>query len=235
MPTIEENKKVWGSESNWEDHGESWSATFGSTDALWNFIIYPRITNHLYGDVLEIGCGHGRISTRFTWENLSKIVLTDLNENCVDYCKTKFKYDENVEVKQINGLDLSQFESGSFDFVFSYDVLVHCDKYILDSYLLEISRILREDGAAFIHYSNMGMYSGGNRDIAFRAKDTWYEQVDNRVKGLLYPTHELLKWDNGLYVDCFTMLTKYEREYFLYQNDFFAKGVKELAKVYEDS
>jgi len=45
-------------------------------------------------------------------------------------------------------------ESGSIDFVFSFDSLVHAEADVMASYSREIARVLKRDGSAFIHYSN---------------------------------------------------------------------------------
>jgi hypothetical protein len=54
-------------------------------------------------------------------------------------------------------------ETGSVDFVFSFDSLVHADAPTLEAYLRELTRVLRPGGVAFLHHSNMAMYARRRR------------------------------------------------------------------------
>ena len=53
----------------------------------------------------------------------------------------------------------------TFDFVYAFDVLVHCDLHTVWQYLLEIKRILSKRGKAFLHFSNLSSKLGWERFI----------------------------------------------------------------------
>jgi hypothetical protein len=49
--------------------------------------------------------------------------------------------------------------SGSVDFAFSFDSLVHAEADVIQAYVEQLASILRPGGAAFIHHSNLGQYA----------------------------------------------------------------------------
>jgi aspartate oxidase len=51
---------------------------------------------------------------------------------------------------------LSAAEDGHYDFVFSFDSLVHAELDVLENYIPEILKKLTQHGVAFIHHSNLG-------------------------------------------------------------------------------
>jgi ubiquinone/menaquinone biosynthesis C-methylase UbiE len=84
----------------------------------------------------------------------------DLNENCIEYCKNKFLDNKNVVFYKNNGLTLPMIEDNSINFVFSWDSFVHMHKNVVESYLVELNRVLKIRGYAFIHHAN---FSGGTK------------------------------------------------------------------------
>jgi ubiquinone/menaquinone biosynthesis C-methylase UbiE len=47
----------------------------------------------------------------------------------------------------------------SVDFVFSFDSLVHANIDVIQAYIEQFSRILKPNGAGFLHHSNLGQYA----------------------------------------------------------------------------
>ena len=156
-------QKFWG-DTLWEDDGECWSDVFGGTDKLWEDIIYPKIKPYLKGNVLEIAPGYGRI-TRKVLEHVSTLSIVDMNKPCIDYCKNRFRDKNNIRYIINDGLSLREVAGDSFDFVFSWDSFVHMQKYVIDSYLKDISKKLKSGGYGAIHHGNVG---GGSDDYSFQ-------------------------------------------------------------------
>jgi len=146
---IEEQKDIWGNPNNWIDNGNDWSTYFETTDKLWN-LIYQKIEKYLNGNVLEIAPGYGRM-TEYLLKNNTNLSIVDLNENCIEKCKERFG-DKIKSYKVNNGFSL-QYEENYFDFVFSYDSFVHMTKDVIESYIKNISKILKPNGYTFIHHS----------------------------------------------------------------------------------
>ncbi len=78
MPSIDENRRLWGTTYNWAGRGEEWSEVWGGSEAQWTGSILPRIRALLpVRRALEIGCGHGRWS-RLLRHHCRELVLIDL-------------------------------------------------------------------------------------------------------------------------------------------------------------
>lgn len=61
----------------------------------------------------------------------------------------------------------------SVDFAFSFDSLVYVEAEVLKGYLTELARVLKPDGVAFLHHSNLGAYQRSNHALApFRVPST---------------------------------------------------------------
>lgn len=153
------NKEIWGNPNSWSDEGNEWSDLFGTTNQLWFDFIFPRICMGLKGDVLEIAPGYGRITERLLMSNI-KLSVLDINENCIERCKEKFG-DRISKYYLGDGDNLKQIFSESQDFVFSFDSFVHMSEEVINSYLSEIYRVLKNNGYVWIHHSNL---HSGNED-----------------------------------------------------------------------
>ncbi len=98
------------------------------------------------GRLLDIGCGYGfflKIADEKSW----KAVGVDLNPNGIAYAK------ERLGVNAVLGdfRDV-RFPDGSFDFVTLWNVLDHTPDPL--ELLLEVHRVLKEDGRVFIRTPN---------------------------------------------------------------------------------
>jgi ubiquinone/menaquinone biosynthesis C-methylase UbiE len=76
----------------------------------------------------------------------------DLSPNCLAYCRNRFKEFKNIEFYEGSGWNLSQIQSESVDFIWSFNAFVHMDLDIIKSYMKEIKRVLINGGkCAFDH------------------------------------------------------------------------------------
>jgi SAM-dependent methyltransferase len=235
MPDIEWNQSTWSSAAHWNDGGEEWSRHWGSTAALWSWVIAPRIRQLLPARrVVEIAPGYGRC-TDLLRAGCETLVGIDLNEACVEACRSRFAEDSRLEFRSNDGSSLPGVRDQSIDLVFSFDSLVHVDRPALRSYLHEISRVLAPGGSAFLHHSNCGTYAGLARftryatrppmpyrlarwlrrnalvNSAWRALDVTWRTVreDAAVGGLECVSQELVNWENRTrLIDCFTVLRR---------------------------
>lgn len=158
MPTVNDNKKTWDGLYNWSNQGDEWSASWGGPSMQWYGTILPRIHNFLpTQNVLEIACGYGRW-TQFLKNLCEKLEIIDLSDECIQACRKRFSKDSNIKYHLNDGKSLEMISDSSIDFVFSFDSLVHADETVMKSYISQLPRILKADGAAFIHHSNLGYY-----------------------------------------------------------------------------
>jgi SAM-dependent methyltransferase len=158
MATIDENLKCWNSDYNWPSGGDEWSEQFGGTEALWFFVLYPRIPRFLPAPViLEIAPGFGRW-TQFLKAQCHSLIAVDISEKCIEHCKTRFAADNHIQFHVNDGTSLDAVPDNSVDFIFSFDSLVHAERDVIRAYLVQVARKLKPDGVGFLHHSNSGAY-----------------------------------------------------------------------------
>jgi ubiquinone/menaquinone biosynthesis C-methylase UbiE len=91
--------------------------------------------------VLEIGCGEG-YGTNFLSNYCTNIIGTDIDKKIIKHASLKYK---NLIFKQINENELD-FKDNSFDIIICFQVIEHINPNQLDAFLLEIRRILKNQG-----------------------------------------------------------------------------------------
>ena len=156
MVSVNYNKKWWGQDYDWSEAGDEWSRPWGGPEAQWYGSLYPRIHRFLpTGQVLEIACGHGRW-THFLKDQCEGLTGVDLSDKCVDACRERFASSSNVRFLTNDGTTVPEIADASIDFIFSFDSLVHADRETIAAYLTEFRRVLKSEGVAFIHHSNLG-------------------------------------------------------------------------------
>lgn len=160
MATLDENVRCWNNDYDWPSGGDEWSAQFGGTEALWFFILYPRIHRFLpTAVILEIAPGYGRW-TQFLKAQCHSLIAVDISEKCIEHCKTRFAADNHIQFHINDGTSLDAVPDNSIDFVFSFDSLVHAEKDVIKAYLAQLGRKLKPNGVGFLHHSNIGVYPG---------------------------------------------------------------------------
>ena len=158
MATIEENLRVWNSTYAWPRGGDEWSADFGGTEALWYFVLYPRIHRFVPAHtILEIAPGYGRW-TQFLKTQCKSMVAVDISERCIEYCRSRFASEPHMKFYVNDGISLSAIPDKCVDFVFSFDSLVHAEQDVIAEYLGQLAQKLSPGGVGFIHHSNIGAY-----------------------------------------------------------------------------
>ncbi|MEQ6122339.1 class I SAM-dependent methyltransferase [Reichenbachiella sp. MALMAid0571] len=159
MPSVEFNLSNWNQKYSWEKGGEEWSSPWGGSYMQWLTCILPRINQYLpVRSMLEIACGHGRW-TEFLINHTDKLIGVDLSPSCIEICNERFSEIDQAKFMVNDGKSLEMIPDNSIDFVFSFDSLVHVDNDVLDSYISQLPRILKDGGNCFLHHSNLGEYS----------------------------------------------------------------------------
>jgi len=156
VPTVEENKGAWDGSYDWSQAGNEWSVGWGGPRMQWYGFILPRLQAFVPATrILEIGCGYGRW-TQFLKDLGQDLTVVDLAERCVAACQERFAASSHLHYAVTDGRSLKMIPDASVDLVFSFDSLVHADANALGGYISELPRILRPQGAAFLHHSNLG-------------------------------------------------------------------------------
>jgi SAM-dependent methyltransferase len=174
--TLNKNEKT-KYETGWDIYSDTWDSSVCNpglsylgdewgfpelTDEVINRYVNPNISNN--STVLEIGCGGGKFSEKLA--PLCKLLIcTDVSEKMLQRAKYRIQRFTNVKFEKLNGLDLHQFESGSIDFIFSFDCFVHIEIEDIYCYLQEIKRVLAPDGAGLLHFANLNSDAGWNKFV----------------------------------------------------------------------
>jgi ubiquinone/menaquinone biosynthesis C-methylase UbiE len=158
MPTLEINKSVWDGVYDWSNAGEEWSEVWGTSYMQWYGTLLPRIRSFLPAEtILEIAPGFGRW-TEFIKGCCTNLILVDLSEKCINACRDRFADSAHISYFVNDGKSLEMIPENSIDFIFSFDSLVHAEDTIISGYIAQLPRILKPNGAAFIHHSNLGQF-----------------------------------------------------------------------------
>lgn len=262
MPTIEENKNAWDGAYTWPYQGDEWSVEWGNPQMQWYGSILPRIHHFLPADtVLEIACGYGRW-TQFLKNMCRNLKVIDLSDECIQACKKRFSDASNIDYHLNDGKSLEMIASDSIDFVFSFDSLVHANETVMKAYISQLHRILKPDGAAFLHHSNLGEYYSVyskirkipglekiliklgvlEKTLHWREPGVRATLVEKYAEtdGLKCINQELVNWGTKRsLIDCFSTIVKdtslWKRENRILKNDRFmqeANNIKRLSHLY---
>lgn len=147
--------------------------------------------------------------------------------------------------------------TGLVDFVFSFDSLVHADETVMTAYVSQLQRVLKSDGAAFLHHSNLGAYSFYQaartipklagllarigvlekelhaRDLSMTAKKV---ELCAEQHGLACISQEMITWGTKrALIDCLSIIVKREsrlyREHRTLRNRAFSQDAGYLSKL----
>ncbi|HZO58321.1 MAG TPA: class I SAM-dependent methyltransferase [Solirubrobacterales bacterium] len=244
MANVNSNSRVWGS-YDWSDRGEEWSRRWGGPDYQWWGLIAPRVRQFLpTGTLLEIAPGHGRW-TQYLLPLCDRLIGVDLAANCVEACRERFGGAPHAAFHQNDGLTLEMVGDGEVDFAFSFGSLIHCDGYIVESYVKELAQKLSADGVAFLHHSNLEQYVDPQTGELPFENVKWrglsmsaarFVEYCNEA-GLLCIGQEVVRWvkRQDALSDCFSMLTRpdsrFAREYELIENRDYPEQADAMAAV----
>lgn len=247
MVSREENKELWGKKYDWKSRGEEWSTLWGGSDMQWYGTILTRIHEFVPAiTVLEIAPGFGRW-TKYLSGLAEQLIVIDLVEKCIDYCKKKFANEKHLKYYVNDGKSIDMVEDNTLDFVFSFDSLVHAEMDVMLAYIEQLSKKLSNNGVAFIHHSNIGEYKNLTDDIVKMGKDhgraftVTADSVRKSIEktGLACISQETINWGSELMTDCITVFTRggsvFERQCRTFANNRFmleAQQINEIANIY---
>jgi GT2 family glycosyltransferase/SAM-dependent methyltransferase len=134
---------------------------------------------------LEIGCGAGRM-TRHIAALFDEVYGVDISPKMIAIAAERLRDVPNAHVQANSGRDLADFASSSFDFCFSFIVLMHIpDREAIRNYVREASRVTRPGG--IIKLQLQGYQAADFRDLP---KNTWQGETFAQAE-MLALTHEL--------------------------------------------
>jgi ubiquinone/menaquinone biosynthesis C-methylase UbiE len=112
---------------------------------------YMYVENFAEGKiVLDMGCGTG-YGTNELSTKASLVVGSDIWKEGIRYCHQN--YGRKASFSVASGTKLP-FKGNSFDLVVSFQVIEHIDPKMMDCYLKEITRVLKNDGRFIVSTPN---------------------------------------------------------------------------------
>ena len=115
--------------------------------------VHDRLTElsgvHREDDILEIGCGVGRIGFGLA-ARCRSWTGADISPNMLAVAADRLRCLSNVRLVQLHGVGLHELVPNSFDLVYCTNVLAHLDEMDRWQYVQEAFRVLRPGGRLFI-------------------------------------------------------------------------------------
>lgn len=247
MPSRDENLHFWNTLYAWSEGGEEWSVPWGGSSLQWAATILPRISRFLpCAHLLEIAPGYGRW-THYLLDHCQRYTGVELSDRCVILLKERFRDRAQAQFSVNDGASLPMVADESVDFCFSFESLVHAEADVMKAYLGELRRVLKPDGSAFLHHSNLAdqqdyfqrtaRWPGWLRTPLNRLGlvdlDQWraptmsagrFRQLAEEAD-LYCATQETLNWGGRRMIDCFSVVTRQPSRHRLLANPNFLQEV----------
>jgi ubiquinone/menaquinone biosynthesis C-methylase UbiE len=172
------------------------------------------IKNVNFTSVLDLAAGHGRNSRKLS-QYAKKIIISDINRECIDFCKERFKDDPKFEYVLSDGYSLKKIKNNSITLVYCFDAMVHFDSDVIREYLKEFERILQPGCHGFCHHSNYtgvpgGDYRHGPHWRSFMSKELFAHYC--KKSNLRIIKQNIISWGgNETFIpqlDCLTLFQK---------------------------
>jgi ubiquinone/menaquinone biosynthesis C-methylase UbiE len=110
-------------------------------------------------EVLEIGCGVGRIAREIA-PHCRSWTGTDISANMLAHAAARLQGLENTRLVHLKSVGLDPFAENSFDVVYATNMLAHLDEMDRWRYVQEAFRVLRPGGRMFIDNIDMESEAG---------------------------------------------------------------------------
>lgn len=173
--------------------------------------IFFKMFNELNLDkIVELACGHGRHVPYYA-DTANEIMLVDVLQSNIDFCKQRFCKNEKVNYYCNNGHDLHDISDASYTSLFTYDAMVHFEMLDIFEYLKETYRILGKGGRALLHHSNNHddyriTFSTGTGGRNYMSKDL-FAYLANRA-GFKVLEQQVIDWGGVKNLDCLSLVEK---------------------------
>lgn len=131
-------------------------------------VLKQQFSDFSFVNMLEIGCGVGRMSEFFA-DNFKTLCAIDISPEMISLAKKRLQDKSNICFTVTDGKSVP-FTSNSLDFAFSFIVFQHIPSYdIIESLFLETKRVLKSGGMFKVQLRG--------KPLQDQAKTKWYYGV----------------------------------------------------------
>jgi SAM-dependent methyltransferase len=144
------------------------------------------------GDVLDFGCGSGRVLRHWERSEGMRLHGTDYNPRLISWCRRAYPF-ADFRVNELDGP--APYQDESFDLIYAWSVFTHLTEELGMRWISELTRILRPHGVLFATFHgefysswlspteldcfrdggvvvHRGSHPGTNKCAAFHSPDT---------------------------------------------------------------
>lgn len=212
---ISRNREKWGSQETWETEYK-WGYQYNEREIqyeemrdVFDRFLVPYVPKRKL-DILEIAPGGGK-GTVDLIPLARKLTLLDLNEECIQLCKERFKYYDHIEYCVNDGASMDMIEDNSMDLIVSWAAFVHIHVEVVEAYVKQFRSKLKDKGVMWIHHSARGQNKLGWRSdmsvekMAKFAEDSglvWRAQIG----------HRLIFDPEPFYLDCISIMQRVDKK-----------------------
>lgn len=202
---------VWEA-SPYYEHAEDWTWLFWSQDHP-----FLRLFSQLdLTNALELACGHGRHAEYLLKnyrEKLGHLVLMDILQSNIDFCKERVGEYNCVSFVVNNGAQFETIADTSLTGIYCYDAMVHFNHEVVESYLKDACRVLTPGGKVLLHHSNNSTHNNKHFGMnpharAFMPEGMFDEYVEK--SGLKLIESVIIPWGGVEALDSISLLVKAE-------------------------
>lgn len=182
--------------------------------AFWRTGNPMRPFRRLFGDLnlrvtAELACGHGRHAQQI-YAEVPALVLIDVVQENVEYCRKRFEGAANVAVMQNDGATFRPLPDGFLTAIYSYDAMVHFEYDVVLSYIRDAARVLQPGGRALFHHSNFSAFPGRDHRLNPGGRNFMSQELfvhAARRAGFKLVESLTFDWD-APNTDCLTLIEK---------------------------
>lgn len=158
-------------------------------------------------DVLEIGCGVGRVGKELcsicnSWTG------TDISNGMLTFAAERLQQKKNVKLVELDEEGLNRFPENSFDIVYCTVVFMHLFEWDRFKYIQDAYRILRPSGRCFVDNIDIKSETGKKmfyEGLSFKPHErpdhlsmvSTADELKTYFKWSGYSNIDVIKWDDA--------------------------------------
>jgi len=191
----------------WQPSNEYFDRAEAHMEKLWSDRIWPFVRGCDFSSTVDLAAGKGRNSVKLI-ELCQALFVIDINKSLVEHCRARFSGRPNTTFAVGNGYDVTPVPDSWATLVYCFDAMVHFDSDVVRSYLMDLRRVLRPGGRAFLHHSNLTSETSDWRTNTCARNFMSLELLAHyaRKEGLSIVGQETVEWGGHAKLDGFSLL-----------------------------